>query len=207
MKITVLIPVYNTLPDALIEAVYSIIRQDDFTEHDIVIINDASDNYETLKAIEFLCSVCRRIKLLNLNENSGTAVALNQGHKMVDTEFIAIMGSDDVSHKSRFKIQLDYLKAHPDTDVLGTNLFSYQNDDISRKSLFTSKHLEIPAKSMGNWVVNHGTVIYRKSAVDSVGGYNPTYRRAQDVELWGRMMAAGFKFRNISHVLYAWRRF
>lgn len=207
MKLTVVVPVYNTRPEALIEAVYCIIRQDDGIDHDIILIDDGSDSFETIEALKFLCKVCRRIKLLTLEVNSGTAVALNRGHAMAETEYIAVMGSDDVCHRSRFRVQCAYLKAHPETDAIGTNLFSYKDEDIARKSIFDSKHLEIPAKSMGNWVINHGTAIYRKSAVDSVGGYDPKFKRAQDVELWGRMLLKGFKFRNITQSMYGWRRF
>lgn len=206
MKLTVLIPVFDTPADYLIEAVYSILRQDDKIEHDIIIIDDASEKHDTLQALKFLLTVSRRIKLLTLSVNSGTAVALNKGHEMAETDFIAIMSSNDTCHSSRFRLQTEYLKAHPDIDVIGTNLYSYKKDDVHRKAIFTSSHRERPLTSSNNWVVNHGTVIYRKTAVLSVGGYDHRYRRAQDVELWGRMLAAGFKFRNIEKVLYAWRR-
>lgn len=206
MKLTCIIPVYNTRPDHLIECVYSILKQDDGIDHDIIIVDDGSENHETLMALKFLLSISRRIKLITLSVNSGTAVALNKGHEHCETEFIAIMGSQDVSDLSRFRVQREYLMLNTEVDVIGTNLFSYMEKDITRKSIFTSSHREKPPTNAGNWVVNHGTVVYRKSAVDSVGGYNGAYRRAQDVELWGRMMAAGFKFANITQVLYAWRK-
>jgi glycosyltransferase involved in cell wall biosynthesis len=204
MKLTVLIPVYNTGAAHLIEAVNSIINQDDKWAHRIILVDDGSENPHTLRAEDFLCMFpC--VEVHRLEKNQGTSVALNEGHKLVNTEFVAIMGSDDISHHSRFRKQIQYLKDHPEVDVVGTNLFSFNNSDLRRSSIFTSKHPEVP-ETEGNWVVNHGTVIYRNSAVLAAGGYNPNYRRAQDVELWGRMLKKGFCFRNITEVLYAWRK-
>lgn len=207
MKISVLIPVFNTKPDALLESVYSILRQDDGVQHDIIIIDDASTDYGTIQAINSLRKNSYPIKILTLEENGGTSVALNKGHRMVETEFVAIQGSDDVSDRSRFRLQIDYLKKNRETDVLGTNLFSFRDQDIRRTPIFTSSHPEKPIVKNTNWIVNHGTVIYRQEAVLKTGGYNPSFKRAQDVDLWGRMYSKGFVFRNITEVLYAWRHY
>ena len=206
MILTVLIPIYNTPAEQLIEATMSILKQDDGIEHHIILIDDCSELSETKQAIDFLNKISNRINVAYTDSNSGTSVALNYGHQFVDTEYVAIMGSDDISHASRFRKQIDYLKKHPKVDVLGTNLFSFYNDDIKRTAVFTSNHPEIPDSKKCNWLVNHGTVVYRNKAVWQVGGYNPAYKRGQDIELWGRMAAKGFIFRNITEVLYAWRK-
>lgn len=209
MNLTVLIPVFNTKPDALLESVWSILRQDDGNKHQIILIDDASTDHLTTQAMMSLVNHRQEvpIKILTLEENGGTSVALNKGHRMVETEFVAIQGSDDVSDRSRFRMQIDYLKKHPETDVLGTNLFSFKDQDIRRSSIFVSAHKEKPIPKDSSWIVNHGTVIYRNQAFIDTGGYNPAFRRAQDVELWGRMYKKGFHFRNCVDVLYAWRHY
>lgn len=209
MKLTVLIPVFNTKPAALLEAVYSILNQDDKVDHDIIIVDDGSSDFETLNVLKMLTHLSRRVTLCTMVANNGTAHALNHAHSLVKTDFVAIMGSDDISHTSRFRLQIDYLKKHPEVDVLGTNLFMYKDSDFTRKPNFVSDHKEVPrfGTDKQNWVVNHGTVIYRDSIVKKVGGYDNSKRRAQDVDLWGRLNTAGAVFRNITEVLYAWRRY
>lgn len=210
MKLTVLIPVYNTPANHLMEAVYSILKQDDGIKHDIVLINDASYEFETVTTLSHLSNMFNNIKVLTLPENSGTAHALNEGHKLVTTEYVAIMGSDDVSDITRFRKQTDFLTKNPDVDILGTNLFAFYDNDIFRKKAFTTSHIaENPDKNNGNknWFINHGTVIYKNSAVLEVGGYDVTKRRGQDVDLWMRMKNTGkYKFANIPEILYGWRR-
>lgn len=204
MKLTVLIPVFNTKSHQLLESVYCIMNQDDGIKHDVIIIDDGSTSTDTLQSL-MLISQIYDVKIIYLPKNSGTSIALNEGHSHVKTEYVAIMGSDDVCSLSRFRLQTAYLAENKDVDVLGTNLFSFKDNDIQRKSIFTSRHEEIPDTSK-SWVVNHGTVIYRNSAVLEIGGYDVNFKRGQDVNLWKRMIEAGYVFRNLPQVLYGWRR-
>lgn len=207
MKLTVLIPVYNTPPHHLLESVYSVLLQDDNVKHDIILIDDKSDRKDTKNSLAILENNNSNIKLLFLDKNGGTSIALNEGHKLVKTEYVAIMGSDDVSDLSRLRKQVDYLKANPNVDVLGTNLFMFYDNDIRRKSYGTTTHEENPNITK-DWFINHGTVIYKQKVVEEMNGYNPAYKRGQDVELWKRIKNTGrYTFANITECLYGWRRY
>lgn len=202
---TVLIPVYNTDPAHLYEAVRSIVNQNIKQDFKILIVDDGSDKIATIKAIESLRS--SRIVIRRFDENQGTSAALNKGHEIIDSEYIAIMGSDDVSHKNRLITQVEFLQSN-DVDVCGTDLFSFADDDIFRRPKFKTNHPERPTlvNTKNGWLVNHGTVMYKNRAVKSVGGYDLSKRRGQDVDLWLRMAQAGKTFANIKQELYAWRR-
>lgn len=208
MNLNVLIPVFNTHPSHLMESVFSILNQDDGGKHRIIIIDDGSTSFETARALQFF----DRYKNVEVHfkENGGTSDALNFGHKLVDSEYVAIQGSDDISHHSRFRLQIDYIKSDKRADVISTNLFSYYNDDLTRKPAFTSFfkiRMDRAYAGQTNWWANHGTVIYKQQSVMDCGGYDVKIKRGQDVDLWGRMKAKGFQFRCIPEVLYAWRRF
>jgi glycosyltransferase involved in cell wall biosynthesis len=204
-----LIPVFNTRPAALIEAVSSIANQRINQNFNIVLVDDASTSLETLEAIHFLERNYKNLSVITHAKNEGTSGALNTGHKHIASEYIAIMGSDDVSHQNRFISQVEFLNKNKHIDVLGTNLFCFYDADIYRKPQYISKHPERPTltNTKGGWLVNHGTVFYKNKSVQDVGGYNPAFKRGQDVELWKRMAQAGKKFANLQDVLYAWRRF
>lgn len=208
MNFTVVIPVYNTRPDHLLEAVSSIVNQDIDEPFRFILIDDCSTDQDTIDAIEYLSS---RMEVIRLSPNAGLASVLNHAIDLCDTEFIVRMDSDDVCSPQRLMHQFAYLQDNPDCDVLGTNLFAFQSNDIRRQPLFITDHPEAPvprtsSSSNADWLVNHGTVVYRKSAVLAVGGYNPTLRRKQDIDLWRRMYANGAVFRNLTGIFYAWRR-
>lgn len=205
-EITTLIPVYNTQPDFLLESVFSILRQTAKIKNEIILINDCSNNENTLDVLRTL-NHTQRVIIKGLDVNSGTSVALNEGHKLVRTEYVAIMGSDDVCDLTRFEKQISYLEKNKDVDVLGTNLFGFYENDIWRRKLFITTHKETPDFSK-SWFINHGTVIYKQKFFEEMNGYDVTKRRWQDVDLWLRAKNTGkYKFANIEEILYAWRRY
>lgn len=206
---TVIIPVFNTNPGHLMEAVDSICNQRNVTDpFDIILVDDGSTLEGTKDMLKYLNNNYGKVILHTLKENRGTSSALNEGHKLIETEYVAIMGSDDISHPDRFQKQIAYLGTNPTIDVLGTQLQGFKNEDIFRKRLFgPTTHAMRPNKILDGWIVNHGTVMYKHSAVMECGGYNLAFKRGQDVDLWKRMFAKGKRFANLQECLYAWRRF
>ena len=208
----VLIPVYNTKPNALIEAVFSVINQKINQHYKILLVDDGSTDTDTLALLDYFQKEGKRgfceVVVHHLDKNEGTSKALNYGHSILTSEWIAIMGSDDVCHESRFDLQTRFIKGRK-LDVLGTGLFGFKNGDIERKPMFKAVHpvSPTPQNTKDGWMVNHGTVFYRNQAVKDAGHYNPALRRAQDVDLWKRMYAKGNVFFNLQEVLYGWRRY
>lgn len=208
ISFTVLIPVYNTNPAHLLECVFSVHCSNQTIKKDyrIVIIDDGSDNEGTLNALEFL-KLNRGVWVYRKEKNEGTSSALNFGHDLIHTKWIALQGSSDISLPNRFELQVNHLLENPDVDVLGTNLYSFKNSDHLRTPIFTSTFkYHTTLKEMTNgWLTNHGTVMYKNQSVKDVGGYLLSGRK-QDVELWKRMDKAGYKIRTLNPVAYAWRK-
>lgn len=208
MNVTTLIPVFNTESHHLVETVQAVVNQVKGAR--IVIVDDGSTSPDTKLGLE-ICKLYSQVHVHSLSENRGTPTALNEGHSIIDTEFVALAGSSDIWLPSKFNQQMEYLKKHPETDVLGTGLVAFRNSDPWRTKWFSFVHPEKPVpgympKQHKYFITNHGTTIYRKSAVEAVGGYNPKFLRGQDVQLWERMHKAGSVFRNIPKVLCLWRR-
>ncbi len=205
---TVLIPVFNTKAAELIEAVFSVHQSNQTINQDyeIVLVDDCSTSETTLQAIEFL-EKSLGVRVIHLPENGGTSKALNAGHEFITTKWIALSGSSDISFKNRFELQVAHLQQNPNVDVLGTNLFSFNDKDPFRKPTFKSNHAytrTLKDSSYG-WLTNHGTVMYKNQSVKDVGGYKLP-GRTQDVELWTRMFKAGKKIHTLADICYAWRR-
>jgi glycosyltransferase involved in cell wall biosynthesis len=205
---TVLIPVYNTKAAELIEAAFSVHKSKQSIKqvYDVLLIDDGSTNEDTLKALKEL-ELQDGFRVHYKKENGGTSSALNKGHELAETEWIAIMGSSDISFANRFKLQVEHLVKNPWIDVLGTQLYSFKETDPKRKPIYTTSHAyeRTLIDSPYGWLTNHGTAMYKLSAVNEVGGYTLP-GRYQDVDLWKRMALAGKKIRTINTVCYAWRK-
>ena len=179
MKISVLIPVFNTPAEHLIEAFMSMVNQTHKPD-EIIIINDGSTDFYTIMTIPFLESI--GAKTHYLNENTGTGNALNKGHDLCRNDWIAIMGSDDFSFPERLEKQAEYIKQNPASHLCGTGLFACWNDDPYRRTIFSKVHHEKVTDISNKWVCNHSTAMYHKSVLDKVSKFNKDLFRGQDVD-------------------------
>lgn len=204
MQFTVLIPVYNTPANHLQECWQSIQNQT-VKPTEVIFIDDGSTDSLTIYWLDDMLKSGQAI-VKTLDKNYGVSHALNVGHGICNTEWIALHGSDDVSHKNRFERQLFELSIRPNYDVIGTQLEAFWDSDPKRKRILRTNHKTFP-KAANGWHVNHGTVIYRNSKVKEIGGYNIELRRGQDIDLFNRMILAGHKFYNLHDILYKWRRY
>src|SRR3972149_8043921 len=114
--VTVLMTVYNGMP-YLPPAVDSVFAQT-LRDWRLVIVNDGS----TDGTADYLSALGDpRVPVLH-QENQGTAAAANHGLAHCDTEFVARMDSDDVSLAARLEKQRDFLQAHPEVGLVGTQV-------------------------------------------------------------------------------------
>lgn len=201
---TVLIPVYNTNPADLLTAFNSVYNQVGIPPYPLLLVNDGSTNTGTISALNLIAQH-ERVTVIHLQQHAGSSVARNTGLQSIITDYVMLMDSDDIAAPDKFRLQLAYMQQHQ-PHVLGTNLFSFKTTDIKHRPIFTTTHRETPHFNNG-WLVNHGTVLYHRQSVLDVGGYNPAIRIGQDVDLWKRMYKAGYTFRNLTQLLYAWRRY
>ncbi len=201
--ISVIIPVYNTTPEWIELSVSSILDQT-FNDIEILLIDDASTNEDTIEVLNKLDKV-DKIEVIRLETNKGISGALNVGISEAKFDIIARMDSDDYALPDRFQKQYDYLQSNPSVDLVGSNLryMVLHNDDWVIAGEPTS-HPEIITNELAKeslWFLNHPTVMFRKQSVIDVGGYNEALRGlAEDYELWIRMLRRGKELRNLSDV-------
>lgn len=93
MKVSVIIPVYNTLYEDLLQCIDSIIGQT-FTDFEIIIVDDGSSQ-EYRKFLNKLQAYDSRIKIFH-KENEGVSVARNFGVAQAQGEYILFADADDL---------------------------------------------------------------------------------------------------------------
>lgn len=188
----------------LAETIESVLSQD-FQDFEFLIIDDGSEDGSKAILSEY-GEKDSRIRLIS-RENRGLTKSLNEGIAMAGGEFIARMDSDDVCHQDRFSKQVHYLKTHPEVVALG-GLVRYIN--ASGTPLFVRKlplnHAEIEQCHFSEWggFLVHPSVMMRRSALQAVGGYDESFAKAQDYDLWFRLSTIG-KLANLPEVILDYR--
>lgn len=102
IKVSIVIPFYNRISE-LYKSLDSVINQT-HKNLEIILVNDGSDaNIDDLK--EYI-RLDERIKLIELQKNSGPAIARNCGIKEASGKYIAFLDSDDFFMKNKVEDQL-----------------------------------------------------------------------------------------------------
>ena len=110
--ISVIVPVYNV--EEYLEECLESIRQQTFTDIEVILVNDGSTD-SSKEICERFCQVDNRFKLIN-QENQGQSVARNRGVKESVGQFIMFVDSDDVINTNVLEVLLPYMKT--DVDIV-----------------------------------------------------------------------------------------
>ena len=110
--ISVIVPVYNV--EEYLEECLESIRQQTFTDIEVILVNDGSTD-SSKEICERFCQADSRFKLIN-QENQGQSVARNRGVKESVGQFIMFVDSDDVINTNVLEVLLPYMKT--DVDIV-----------------------------------------------------------------------------------------
>lgn len=145
------------------------------------------------------------LKIVSLPDNKGLGAALNEGLKYCDHELVARMDADDISFPSRFEKQIMLFSSGLDVHIVGAFAREINEKDQNGKiRKVPTSHRKIVSNLFACPII-HPSVVFKKSAIMSIGGYNKKLKRRQDYELWFRCANAGFKFYNIKEELIYYR--
>jgi glycosyltransferase involved in cell wall biosynthesis len=198
--ISVLMATFNDAP-FLHMAIDSILGQT-FTNFEFIIINDASTD-DTPTILDSFHDP--RIIRLDNSTNLKLPASLNRGLAIAQGKYVARMDSDDISNQERLEKQSQFMEEHPDIGVLSTaQIVINQDNGFITTWTLPQTHNELMLRMLFTNPAFHGSALIRKDKLKRVHGYNPTYNRKQDIELWTRMCKVT-KFNSLPDVLYQYR--
>jgi glycosyltransferase involved in cell wall biosynthesis len=154
---------------------------------ELIVVDDGSDD-STAAIVEGFRDP--RIRLIR-REGKGLTAALERGLILARSPIIARQDADDVSLPTRIERQLELFDRRPEILVVGVNWAERDGADrvLRQRRPFVAGDL-----GRGLLVANpvfHGAVAFRKDAAQAVGGYDRSFRFAQDYDLWLRMSEIG----------------
>lgn len=140
--------------------------------------------------------------VIRLPENAGHGNARRIGLENCKYELVALMDADDISVPERFEKQLEVFKENNDISLVGGNISEFINEPENTVGNRTvpQNDSEIKTYMKKRCPMNQVTVIFKKTAVNNVGGYIDWYCD-EDYYLWIRLALAGYKFTNIGETL------
>lgn len=197
MKISVLLSVYRKEnPEYLEMALDSILTQTVVAD-EIVLVEDG----ELTESLYEVISHYPGIHVIKLDQNQKLGRALEAGLKVCRNDLVARMDTDDIMISDRLEKQYRFMKEHPEIAACGGDIAEFIEEGV----ILREKHMPRSAQELYRYgkkrnPLNHMTVMFRKSAVEAVGGYRH-FPGLEDYDLWSRLLAHGYQIANIPEVL------
>ena len=183
-EISVLMPVYNAQA-TVARALNSVLRQS-FVDFEVIVINDGSGDASEQIVREVGDP---RMRIITHTKNQGLVQSLNEGLDLARGELVARHDADDESLPDRFHLQRAAMIADRSLGAVGGTLL------LTRHGRAVGDAWRYPLTAVGSrWQIHfktpaaHSAVMYRRNAVISAGGYQGGYPRAEDFELWSRVI-------------------
>ena len=179
--ISVIMSVYNE-QEYIEDAIRSILDQTE-PDFELIIVDDCSTD-DTVKIIEGLND--DRVILVRNEENCGLTKNLNKALAMTRGEFIARMDGDDISMPDRFRVQVDYLSAHPDIMLISCNTTTFGEQRLVSDISGTPE--ELKCTMLLRPVLAHPGFMFRRELYEEHGfTYDEHFRSAQDYDFAARV--------------------
>jgi glycosyltransferase involved in cell wall biosynthesis len=195
--ITVGLPVYNG-ERFLSDAVQSVLNQT-FKDFKLLVTDDGS----TDKSIEIIKSFNdNRIELVSDGQNHGLPYRLNQISNISNSKYLFRMDADDIMHPEKIERQLNILESHPEIDVLGTNAYSIDENNLIQGIRLRCSDKENLRKVKG---FIHPTIA-AKTEWFKDNPYDVKAIRIEDLELWFRT-SRKYNFQILVEPLFFYREF
>ena len=105
--VSIITPAYNSAT-YIAETIESVLAQT-YTNWEMLIVNDCSKD-NTAEIVQSYAAKDKRIKLINLTQNSGVAAARNTAIEKAKGRYIAFLDSDDLWKKEKLQKQLSFMQ-------------------------------------------------------------------------------------------------
>lgn len=175
IDVSIIIPAYNA-EQYIKECIDSVLAQETKYSYEVIVCDDGS----TDNTYQILCSyTSEKMKIFKV-EHIGIVGVLNLLLLNARGEYIMRMDADDVMLPNRVEFQMDYLKSHPNIDLLGGGRIFMKNGAQNGNHGF----LKMEHFFKGNVVV-HPTIVFKSSLNVR---YKDDYKYAEDMYLYYELL-------------------
>jgi glycosyltransferase involved in cell wall biosynthesis len=188
MKISVVIPVYNT-ERYIAEAIDSVLAQSRPPD-EIIVVDDGS----TDRTLAILDQFVSRIITVR-QEHSGPAIALNRGIVRATGDYLAFNDADDIWLPEKLEQQCALMSNEPEIDaVFGAVRQFISADWMNRAGDTAGGANDQPG-------VCRAAMLIRRRAFDWIGPFDQSFRFVDFIDWYGRANALGLRMRLLPDVV------
>jgi len=201
LGISIIMPVYNTPADMLMEAIASVHAQwCDLWE--LICVNDCSTEPHVARTLQYAAARDARIRVLHAPVNGGIAAATNFGLRAVRYPYVAFMDHDDVIEPDAVW-QLVRAARLTDADLL------YSDEATTDESTAGIADVKCRPAFSYDYYLSHPYFVHmvcvRTAIAQAAGGWDVSMPISADVDFVLRVLERSRTVAHVPAVLYRWR--
>jgi len=187
-QVSVLMPVYNA--SRYVEAAVASIQAQTYPDFELLLVDDASQD-DSWDILQRLAAADPRLRLFRNPRNLGVPRSRNLLFQQAapESEFLAIMDSDDLSLPERLSRQVSFLQSHPELQGVGSALeiINEEGRIIARRN-YECDPARILRLALTANPFAHPSLTLRRSLLSSIGHYNESFHSCEDYEFLLRVL-------------------
>ena len=181
--VSVIIPTYNR-EKFIGEAINSVLDQ---TYHDfeIIVVDDGS----TDRTRDIVMAFPGKVRYVH-QTNQGRSRARNYALSLARGSYIAFLDSDDLYLPEKLALQVAYMDAHPEVNMIYTSAYCIDEDGAPLDYVYKAATSGWIYKDIAFFVpvtITLPTVMVRREVFDNVGGFDESMERFEDTDMWRRI--------------------
>ena len=200
--VSIIVPVYNS--EKFINETIETVKAQDYQNWELLLVNDCStdNSRDEIKKYEKEDS---RIRLIDLKENSGAAIARNTGMEEAKGKYIAFLDADDLWENTKLKKQIEFMQKN------GYEFTFTGYEFADEKGNKIGKVVKVPEKlnykqALKNTTIFTSTVIFNVAKKKKKLISMPNVRRGQDTATWWKVLKTGIIAYGLQESLSMYRR-
>ena len=202
-KVTVIMGIYNcskTL-NASLESLFS----QTYKNWNVIMCDDGSTDDTYCVAEGIARQNPNKVILIKNDKNMGLNFTLNKCLDLADGTYIARMDGDDICDSTRFEKEVAFLDNNPQFAFVSTHMVMF--DESGDWGIDQTPEEPTPKDIVRGRTFCHAGCMIRKEAFVDVDGYSVAKKllRVEDLHLWVKLYAKGYKGYNIQEPLYKMR--
>ncbi len=174
-KVSVIMSCFNS--EKYVEYAIKSIMKQEYKNWELILIDDCSTD-STLKILKKYKS--KKVKILNFKKNIGQHKAIHLALKKSLGKYIAILDSDDCSHRKRIVDQVSVLEKNKSIGLVVTafKVINEKNRFIKKSDFLVDKEFDrrFPCENLCAF----SSSMFRKQFVKKLNYYDKTYEYAHD---------------------------
>ena len=195
-QVCLVMPVYNG-EKTIKYALASILRQT-YDNWICIIVNDGSSD-GTRQILDSISDP--RFRIFHMEKNEGRGMARDKALELAEGKYLAYIDADDMMHKDKIKVQVEFLELHPDIRMVscGCVTFNEKNEPLRTRGLSNFESANIMRYGQALPLLLPTTMI--RLAHAKVFSYNHYLDVGEDYDYFARY-CEGHKYASIGMAYY-----